>query len=92
MMGCSLATALRKIKLGLPGSPLAGDGALAGEPTEIGAVWRDDLVAFVLACSFTFEELLLQAGIALRHLDHGCNVSMYHTTTFGPGPGTGRVP
>src|SRR5215470_8973281 len=38
------------------------DGEVADEPTEIGAVWRDDLVAFVIGCSFTFEELLLAEG------------------------------
>ncbi len=55
------------------------DGEVADEPAEIGAVWRDDLVAFVIGCSFTFEELLLQSGIAIRHLDRGCNVAMYRT-------------
>jgi uncharacterized protein YcsI (UPF0317 family) len=67
------------IRTDLPRYRVWRDGEIADEPTEIGAVWRDDLVAFVIGCSFTFEELLLQSGIALRHLDHGCNVSMYRT-------------
>ncbi len=39
--------------------------------------WRDDLVAFVLGCSFSFEESLQRAGIPLRHLAAGRNVPMY---------------
>jgi uncharacterized protein YcsI (UPF0317 family) len=67
------------IRSDLPRYRVWRDGEVADEPTEIGAVWRDDLVVFVIGCSFTFEELLLQSGIALRHLDCGCNVAMYRT-------------
>jgi uncharacterized protein YcsI (UPF0317 family) len=42
--------------------------------------WRDDLVAFLLGCSFTFEKALAEAGIPLRHLEAGCNVPMYRTS------------
>src|SRR5215211_5632018 len=31
------------------------DGQLVEEPTDIRAYWRDDLVAFLIGCSFTFE-------------------------------------
>ena len=31
------------------------DGHLAAEVTDITSEWRDDLVAFLLGCSFTFE-------------------------------------
>jgi uncharacterized protein YcsI (UPF0317 family) len=56
------------------------DGALVDEPADIAAYWRDDLVTFVLGCSFSFEQALLDAGIPLRHLSLGLNVSMYRTS------------
>ena len=56
------------------------DGALADEVTDITAFWRDDLVAFLLGCSFTFEWALMDAGIPLRHVERGCNVSMWKTS------------
>src|SRR5690606_6490930 len=43
--------------------------------------WREDLVTFLLGCSFTFEHPMLEAGIRMRHLDTGANVSMYRTST-----------
>lgn len=50
------------------------------EPTEIGDLWRDDFVGFLLGCSFTFENALTKAGLAVRHLEQGCNVPMYRTS------------
>ena len=55
------------------------DGVVADEPTDLNDVWRDDLVAFAIGCSFSFEEALLEAGLRLRHHDEGCNVPMYET-------------
>ena len=42
-------------------------------------VWRDDLVAFLIGCSFTFERALLAAGLPVRHIEQGVNVPMYRT-------------
>jgi uncharacterized protein YcsI (UPF0317 family) len=54
-----------------------------GEPVEdlndITHLWRDDFVAFVLGCSFSFEEALIDAGVPLRHIAQGKNVPMYLT-------------
>jgi uncharacterized protein YcsI (UPF0317 family) len=41
--------------------------------------WRGDLVAFLIGCSFTFENALLQAGVPIRHIEAGSNVPMYRT-------------
>jgi uncharacterized protein YcsI (UPF0317 family) len=49
------------------------------EPTDIRAHWRDDLVAFLLGCSFTFENALAAAGLPVRHVEQGCNVPMFRT-------------
>jgi uncharacterized protein YcsI (UPF0317 family) len=42
--------------------------------------WRDDLVSFVLGCSFSFEQPLIEHGIRLRHAERGENVAMYKTS------------
>ena len=40
--------------------------------------WREDMVAFLIGCSFTFERALL-AGLPVRHIEQGVNVPMYRT-------------
>jgi uncharacterized protein YcsI (UPF0317 family) len=55
-------------------------GELVEEPTSLRVWWRDDLVGFLLGCSFTFENALLQAGVPVRHVEAGCNVPMYRTS------------
>jgi uncharacterized protein YcsI (UPF0317 family) len=57
-------------------------GELIDEPHDLSAWWRDDLVGFLLGCSFTFENALLQAGVSVRHIECGCNVPMYKTNLF----------
>lgn len=42
--------------------------------------WRDDLVSFIIGCSFTFEHPMVQAGVPVRHLEAGRNVPMYETS------------
>ena len=54
-------------------------GELVEEPTDIVKLWQDDWVAFLLGCSFTFENALLQAGLPVRHIEESCNVPMYRT-------------
>lgn len=55
------------------------DGELVAEPTDISQHWRDDLVTFVIGCSFSFEEAMLRAGIPVRHIESKTNVPMYNT-------------
>jgi len=63
-------------------------GALAEEPTDISRLWRKDLVAFLLGCSFSFEAAMQRAGLPVRHLEQRCNVPMFRTnlpcTPVGP--------
>jgi uncharacterized protein YcsI (UPF0317 family) len=63
----------------LPRYRVYRNGELVEEPPNLRRWWRDDLVAFLLGCSFTFENALLQAGVPLRHLEMGCTVPMYRT-------------
>src|SRR5205085_3207485 len=67
-------------------------GQLIDEPTDLERWWRDDLVAFLLGCSFTFENALLQAGLPLRHIEQGCNVPMYRTNIACQPAGVFRGP
>src|SRR6476619_8125006 len=54
-------------------------GELVDEPTDVTRYWRDDLVGFLLGCSFTFEWALAAAGLPLAHQRQGVNVPMYVT-------------
>ena len=54
-------------------------GELVDQPTDISNLWRKDLVTFVIGCSFSFEEALVQAGVPLRHLAENRNVAMYRS-------------
>ena len=56
------------------------NGELVAEPEDVREFWRDDLVSFVIGCSFSFEEALMAEGIELRHIARGCNVPMYRTS------------
>jgi uncharacterized protein YcsI (UPF0317 family) len=55
-------------------------GELIEEPHDLRFWWRSDLVAFLLGCSFTFENALMKAGLPLRHIEQGRNVPMYRTS------------
>lgn len=56
------------------------DGELAAEVPDARDWWRDDLVAFLIGCSFTFERALGAAGVPVRHVEQGVNVPMYRTS------------
>jgi len=55
------------------------DGVLSSEVENILGEWRNDLVTFLLGCSFTFETAMMAAGLPLRHIEQNRNVSMYRT-------------
>jgi uncharacterized protein YcsI (UPF0317 family) len=76
------------IRTDLPRYRVWRHGELVAEPEDITEFWRDDLVSFVIGCSFSFEEALLADGIALRHIALGRNVPMYRTSiaTHEAGP------
>lgn len=55
-------------------------GELTDIRTDIHPIWRDDFIAFLIGCSFSFEEALLEDGIPVRHIEEGRNVPMYNTS------------
>ncbi|WP_313291814.1 putative hydro-lyase [Faecalispora jeddahensis] len=55
------------------------DGVMQGEYEDVSSFWRDDLVSFLLGCSFSFEAPMIEEGIEVRHITENCNVLMYIT-------------
>jgi uncharacterized protein YcsI (UPF0317 family) len=55
------------------------DGEPAEEVTDLRDLWSDDLVGFVIGCSMSFEEALLDAGLPIRHIEQNTTVPMYDT-------------
>lgn len=73
-----------------PGSDVATDlpkyrvyehGELTGEYTDVSSFFeqRNDLVSFLIGCSFSFESALLEADVPVRQIEEGVNVPMYDT-------------
>src|SRR5262245_44694933 len=67
------------VRTDLPAYRIYRGGDLVDEPADLLAWWRPGSVAFLLGCSFTFENALLEAGVPVRHIEQGCNVPMYRT-------------
>ena len=63
----------------MPQYRLFEQGKISQEVNDIKALWRDDLVTFVLGCSFSFEEALIADGLEVRNITEGKNVPMYRT-------------
>jgi uncharacterized protein YcsI (UPF0317 family) len=67
------------IRTDVPRYRLFEDGVVKQEPRDVRFHWRDDSVAFLLGCSFSFERALAGARIPLRHLEAGRVLPMYIT-------------
>ena len=55
------------------------NGELTAEVEDVSDYWRDDMVSFLLGCSFTFESALVNGGVPLHHFETGSNVPMFIT-------------
>jgi uncharacterized protein YcsI (UPF0317 family) len=67
-------------------------GEIVAEPHDVRDLWRDDLVTFVIGCSFSFEQALLEANLPVRHIEQGRNVPMYRTNIATAEAGPFRGP
>src|SRR5438552_6224888 len=47
------------LRTDLPGYRIYRDGLLVAEPDNLLELWQDDWVAFLIGCSFTFENALV---------------------------------
>ena len=75
----ALTTPGGDIRRDVPGYRIYENGEFTAEVDSLVPHWRDDLVSFLLGCSFSFETAMTDAGIPLRHQEMGSNVSMYIT-------------
>src|SRR5947207_7796277 len=55
------------------------EGKLVEKRKEIRDLWRDDLVAFLMGCSFTFEHALIEAGVCVRNIECDTTITMFIT-------------
>jgi uncharacterized protein YcsI (UPF0317 family) len=68
------------IRTDIPSYNIYRDGVIDGSVSDISEFWAEDSVAFVLGCSFSFEEALMQARIPMRHMEIDRVVPMYKTS------------
>ena len=68
------------LRTDLPAYRVWEHGECVAEPADISGYWREDLMAFLIGCSFTFERALAAAGVPVRHIEQGCNVPMFVTS------------
>ena len=67
------------IRTDIPSYRVYSHGSLLDEPTDATAYWTENTVAFVIGCSFTFEQALLDNNVPVAHIEQGVNVPMYLT-------------
>jgi uncharacterized protein YcsI (UPF0317 family) len=68
------------LRTDVPRYRLFEQGKLKKEVDDVADVFHDEMVSFLLGCSFSFEAALVAAGIPVRNLEEGKNVSMYITS------------
>ncbi|MCC5664982.1 putative hydro-lyase [Nostoc sp. CHAB 5784] len=67
------------IRTDLPRYRIFQHGKLIEETTNIKSFWKRDLVAFLIGCSFSFENAMLNSRLPVRHVEEQKNVPMYKT-------------
>ncbi len=70
--GADLRTDLPRYRIYRNGDPVEEVG-------DVSAFFSGDTVSFLLGCSFSFENAMLVAGLPIRNIEEGRNVSMYVT-------------
>jgi uncharacterized protein YcsI (UPF0317 family) len=63
----------------LPRYRIYENGRLTAEAEDVSDCAHRGMVSFLLGCSFSFENALLAAGLPIRNIEEGKNVSMYVT-------------
>ncbi len=67
------------LRTDLPRYRIYRDGKLVSETEDVTDLFREDMVSFLLGCSFSFENAMLANGLPIRNIEEGRNVSMYLT-------------
>lgn len=68
------------IRTDIPAYNIYEDGQLTQTLGDASSFYSDDIVSFLIGCSFTFENALVENGISIAHIDQGRNVPMYRTS------------
>lgn len=67
------------VKTDIPKYRVYKKGEFVEETTDVTEIWDENMVGFLIGCSFTFEEALLKNEVPIRHIEENCNVPMYIT-------------
>mmetsp|Transcript_29770 Transcript_29770/g.44289 ORF Transcript_29770/g.44289 Transcript_29770/m.44289 type:complete len:318 (-) Transcript_29770:602-1555(-) len=67
------------LRTDIPKYRIYRDGILEEEVTDVTDIWPEDSVAFLIGCSFSFDEALTKGGIPLRSVEQNKCVPMYKT-------------
>jgi uncharacterized protein YcsI (UPF0317 family) len=67
------------LRTDLPRYCIFVNGQLKEEVEDVSTVFNENMVSFLLGCSFSFENAMLAAGLPIRNLEENKNVSMYIT-------------
>jgi len=66
------------VRTDLSGYCVYRDGALVDEPDDISDIWQDDLVAFAMGCSLSFDTVLHENGLRVAHMEKpGGRIAVY---------------
>ena len=76
----------------LPLYQIYRDGVMEKEAATVTSEFNEEMVSFLLGCSFSFENALQAAGVPVRNIDEGKNVSMYITNRSCVPAGPFRAP
>jgi uncharacterized protein YcsI (UPF0317 family) len=67
------------LRTDLPRYRIYEHGELKSEVEDVTPFFHERMVSFLLGCSFSFEAAMMAAGLPIRNLEEGKNVSMYIT-------------
>lgn len=67
------------IRTDIPAYRVYRHGELVDEVSDVRDIWREDLVSFLIGCSFTFESALLDNNVPVAHIEQKRNVPMFRT-------------
>ena len=67
------------LRTDLPKYRIYENGVLQKEVQDVKDFFHERMVSFLLGCSFSFESAMLAAGLPIRNIEEGKNVSMYVT-------------
>jgi uncharacterized protein YcsI (UPF0317 family) len=67
------------LRTDLPRYKIFENSRFQTETMDVSDYFNDNMVSFLLGCSFSFENAMLAAGLPIRNMEEGKNVSMYIT-------------